>query len=907
MKVLNYNQVLKGVPKPKPSRSYGCVRTHKKHSPDVLPMVSVVLLDWSCRERFDTLDWLLKQDVPKELYELIWVELYDRVVPEVLEKANTVITCGQKGMYHKHVGYNVGLLNSYGEIIVICDSDAIYPVDFISSILESFYPNSSSLPQPLVLMHYQLRSSSTYPDNLKDRERLRDGKWQWWPLNPNVGACMSVRRQDAIRFGGFDEHKSFRGYLCGPYDLGWRLVNAGIPERWHDASTVLWHFAHPDPVGVNEIKPNLKRMYENTFPHVDLHALTAVEAFSTGRFQPLKENPEIFKLRMKERFIGTEFEEKYANITGGNSFSKWQIFWLRTSMLLDMIYTAIGKNIYRLLRSNVKKLLSEKQIEWLRRMKFNLFCVKRVDPNEPAILSSFKNFNIVRYRKLIYGVPQPLGPVDFHDEKQISSPLIIKGKTFREVKEIISGVDLSVLIPVSVENYRDYNIAKYRNLIFAIPHGIGPCDLSSEEFVKKSNILRAHSIDQAKELVDRYFLESTGKSKGSIIEDDVKKTRDEDIDPIEPRNRVLLGDMKTITEGEVAKVRKISEEIQFLVNSREDYIKKHGLDSEVYLPAGLWSKGAPNDFRKAYEYAVKCDYDTINNLRFFVQPFSGHHLMPASVAKDSRSINRILSKFDSNIQEIAPEPDEYVHAWIKAIRHMPDELIVNPPRMLGEIGWDVKGIVVNHDTYVYQECVNLMYESGLISWLMKRMSEKKQLTILEIGAGYGALAYFLKGLFPKASYIICDLPESMLFSAAYLYLTRPDILHSIYNGRNPEVLRYLNSGYFFVANYMFEDISKNLNGIDLVLNTLSFSEMSEAQVRYYASRAKQLIGKAGVLFEQNHDNKHLGLLYRKEQLGEYFEYHETITSDTIRQPPQGIADIWANVAVRQLIPEDLKI
>ena len=41
---------------------------------------------------------------------------------------------------------------------------------------------------------------------------------------------MTVRKADAIRFGGFDEHADYRGYLCGPYELGWRLVNAGLPE-----------------------------------------------------------------------------------------------------------------------------------------------------------------------------------------------------------------------------------------------------------------------------------------------------------------------------------------------------------------------------------------------------------------------------------------------------------------------------------------------------------------------------------------------------------------------------------------------------------------------------------------------------------------------------------------------------
>jgi hypothetical protein len=439
MKVLNYEQVLKGVLKPKHNRNYDYVHIQKKYSrSEAFPKISVILLDWSCRERFDTLDWFLKQDVPRQMYELIWVELYDRVIPEVLKKADTVITCGQKGMYHKHIGYNVGLLNSNGEIITICDSDAVYPIDFISSIFKSFYTNNSSSAQPLVLMHYQLRTSFPYPDNLKDRDELRDDKWHWWPLNPNVGACMSVRKQDAIRFGGFDEHKSFRGYLCGPYDLGWRLINAGIPEHWHATSVTPWHFAHPDPVGVNEIALTLKRMHENTYPHVDLHALTAVEAFSTGRLQPLKENPDIFKLRMLNRQIGTKFEEKYANMTSQDGFSRRQIFGLRVSMFFDIISTSVSNNIYFMLRSLAKKVLSKRQIEWLRRIKFHQFFTKSISCDQPLLLGSCKNFNIVIYRNSVYGLPQSLGPVDFRDEKQLTYPLIIKADTVSEVERLIN-------------------------------------------------------------------------------------------------------------------------------------------------------------------------------------------------------------------------------------------------------------------------------------------------------------------------------------------------------------------------------------------------------------------------------------------------------------------------------------
>jgi hypothetical protein len=217
--------------------------------------------------------WLLRQDVPKDQYELIWVEVYDRVVEEVMKKADVVITCNQRGIYHKHIGYNAGLLHARGDLICVCDSDAVFPPDFVRSVFSSFQMEDGGSAVPLVLMHYEWRTSMLYPEGLADTETLKDrNRWQWWPLIVNEGACMTVRRTDAIRFGGFDEHPSYRGYLCGPYDLGWRLINAGWPEVWHDEAVALWHFAHPDPIGSNGQQASLKQLLEKAYPHIDGHA-----------------------------------------------------------------------------------------------------------------------------------------------------------------------------------------------------------------------------------------------------------------------------------------------------------------------------------------------------------------------------------------------------------------------------------------------------------------------------------------------------------------------------------------------------------------------------------------------------------------------------------------------------------
>ena len=407
---------------------------HKNASPSS-PRLSIILLDWGCRERFTTLDWLQQQDVPNDQYELIWVEVYDRVVDEVMMKANIVITCGQQGIYHKHIGYNAGLLHARGELVCVCDSDAVFPPDFVRCVFRSFQMEDGGSAVPLVLMHYEWRTSLLYPDGLTDTETLKDhARWQWWPLIVNEGACMTVRRADAIRFGGFDEHPSYRGYMCGPYDLGWRLINAGLPELWHDPSVALWHFAHPDPIGTNGQRPSLKQLLEKAYPHIDGHALTAVEAFSTGRFQPLRENPEIWALRMRDRRIGSELEARYADLTGQGGYSAWTVRSLWVSLAREIIGRYFGdrlrQHLWQPIRTGIASLLGQRVARRLRAMCEDHIPSCRINHEVPAdaptLLCSVKRYNLVKFKDEFYAVPKRIGHLDLStDEGRVHPDLLI--------------------------------------------------------------------------------------------------------------------------------------------------------------------------------------------------------------------------------------------------------------------------------------------------------------------------------------------------------------------------------------------------------------------------------------------------------------------------------------------------
>ena len=202
--------------------------------------------------------------------------------------------------------------------------------------------------------------------------------------------------------------------------------------------------------------------------------------------------------------------------------------------------------------------------------------------------------------------------------------------------------------------------------------------------------------------------------------------------------------------------------------------------------------------------------------------------------------------------------------------------------MMGDIGWEINGNVVNQDIAGYQERLNILYASGVIDKLQLRES----LNILEIGSGYGGLAYFIKKLFPESTVYLCDLPESLIYSSIYLSLSMPECDHKILAGDETERIEP-NSGFVYLPNYIFDD----LEGLsfDLVINTLSFSEMSADQVREYSNGIKKMIGSEGYFFEQNQDTRPIGNINAQDIISEIFE--KRIFSE---KRSQGIANVWVS-------------
>jgi hypothetical protein len=277
--------------------------------------ISVILLDWSCRESFHSLHYLARQSVPRDAYEIVWIEYYSREAPEIAEllrecqrehrppAVDRWIVMGMPGnvYYHKHLMYNVGLVASRGELVVLCDSDAMMRPTFIEAILAEFERDKE-----IVLHLDEVRNNDRrfYPFNYPSFEEVTGpGAVNWTgttttglvdtedPLHSrNYGACMVARRSDLIAIGGADEHIDYLGHICGPYEMTFRLVNAGKREVWHP-SEFLYHTWHPGQAG--------DRNYLG--PHDGRHmSTTALDVRVTGRVLPLVENPAVAALRLGE-------------------------------------------------------------------------------------------------------------------------------------------------------------------------------------------------------------------------------------------------------------------------------------------------------------------------------------------------------------------------------------------------------------------------------------------------------------------------------------------------------------------------------------------------------------------------------------------------------------------------------
>lgn len=340
--------------------------------------------------------------------------------------------------------------------------------------------------------------------------------------------------------------------------------------------------------------------------------------------------------------------------------------------------------------------------------------------------------------------------------------------------------------------------------------------------------------------------------------------------------RATLGGQRKPSWWMLRRARKIGRAIIHAVDDRSAIVAAQKLDPAFSLPDANWHESAINDYLNGYRLLASLDWNEIQYLRLRTQMFPGSLNLGHNYGV--RCADPIPPDFDDCVPN---EPDErLVSRWNALTDGLPARFVYRPVHMLGELGCWHKGVILNEDTVAYQERLSLLYRSGVFAHLPKRPR------VLEIGGGYGALASAMLSAFPGCEYWICDLPESLLYSGLYLSLTRADAVRVQSGDLRPA------TGVNLMPNYFFSRLDADRRGFDLVINTLSLSEMSAHQIECYASGVSQLIGHDGLFFEQNQDNRSVGLEDCKVTVAKHFAERRPISLN--EGLIHGGADVWSN-------------
>ncbi len=342
------------------------------------------------------------------------------------------------------------------------------------------------------------------------------------------------------------------------------------------------------------------------------------------------------------------------------------------------------------------------------------------------------------------------------------------------------------------------------------------------------------------------------------------------------------------------------ERIQRLYDEAAIYCEQHGLDKALHFAGNEWADLVP-----ARGLKFRTSYNDINYLRLSA-PFSGHHLLildrldarsfpddwgAAFVAKTGQEgipddIATQLAQRYAAQDRLLPLVPEY----IAHLHNVPSRFVVRTPRMFGEIGIDVGGVLVNADVILCQSRINAMLSAGVLAKLERDIARRGRARVLEVGSGYGNLGYALKAILgDNLEYIAVDLPSSLYYAALYLGATNDwKRSHLPLPGEKiPEKFDFL-----FLANYLMEEMAEQLGQVDLAINCMSFPEMSAAQVRNYGAFFKRVLGEEGVVFDENASLKphHVD---SKAILAELFPFRRHVSSKVITTK-NDCQDVWAS-------------
>jgi putative sugar O-methyltransferase len=170
------------------------------------------------------------------------------------------------------------------------------------------------------------------------------------------------------------------------------------------------------------------------------------------------------------------------------------------------------------------------------------------------------------------------------------------------------------------------------------------------------------------------------------------------------------------------------------------------------------------------------------------------------------------------------------YAWLSAFPSIPlSEL--DAPKIGNPWGFDLSGNLLVEPVFEYHFQAN---------YFRRLLSEIKAPVVLEIGGGFGGLAFQLLKGGGQVKYVGIDLPENILIQSYYLSCAFPNARMLTYSSGFAGLDENTLNEYDIVMlpNFVLPNLATSM--VDLIVNVRSLSEMSEETIEEYMKQVDRI-------------------------------------------------------------------
>ena len=124
----------------------------------------------------------------------------------------------------------------------------------------------------------------------------------------------------------------------------------------------------------------------------------------------------------------------------------------------------------------------------------------------PEPIEKYNDFTILRFGNRFYAISNALGKFNIFDvELRRSLVSCLSAQDIKTVKVLVDTKEYPNYYPVLTDSYRNYNLIKYVNKVFAVPQSLGKVEFSFPMEGIPPEVLSAHTQEDVKTLIDQHL------------------------------------------------------------------------------------------------------------------------------------------------------------------------------------------------------------------------------------------------------------------------------------------------------------------------------------------------------------------------------------------------------------------